>query len=331
MVAFGLKASRVFCLCFLALSSWSQIATAQFINGVARPTVNLQSATSGLSVGGNATYMTRLSPSNVPLFFRGTDPLVSANQFDFDFDQGYEAFLSQSFDGGGRVEFKFSSLDSGTAAISSSLGLGDFYGTTPPSSSGGIVGGEPLNLTLDARILSGEVNFYLPLTLSTDWSIGLRWISYDETMMTTWTTGVVGDVITNTNVDNHMYGLQTGLDTLLTTNDIYELSIYGKGGGYVNNADHSTSLVNSGAGVPLLAQAFNHDLAATVDFGIKGKLRLTDNIAINFGYSGLYLAGIALAPDQFGTISAFPGWTSTRLDTGSAFYHGGFLGLSIDN
>ncbi len=316
------KILGLFCLALISLASNWNAANAQILNLGDEPTIDTQSVRSGWSAGGNATYMTRLNPSNVPIINQGTAILFSANQLDFDFNLGYEAFVAKSFDGGGKLELKFSSLQDVTATASTTIPVAGSSFTTNPNTP--ISGPYVQTTTLDSGLLSGEVNLYIPIGPSSDWSLGFRWIEYDETMDSVVS---AGNARFMTNVDNHLYGIQTGLDTLLTSNNLYELSIFGKGGVYGNNADQVTSFPD----LPVTSQTFDTDVAAVVEAGFKGKLKITDNIAIDFGYTGLYLGGVAMAPDQLGTHSSvLGGFTSTRLDMSDTFYHGGFAGLSIN-
>ena len=68
---------------------------AQTINSV-EPNFDLQQYSGGWSAGGNATYMTRLNPADVPIFVGGGGTTLSANELDFDFSPGYEAFIATS-------------------------------------------------------------------------------------------------------------------------------------------------------------------------------------------------------------------------------------------
>ena len=304
---------------------------AQTINSV-EPNFDLQQYSGGWSAGGNATYMTRLNPADVPIFVGGGGTTLSANELDFDFSPGYEAFIATSFEGGGKIEFKFSSLENVSASTSSFAGSsGDSIATSPPTP----IFATPVlsTLSLESEMISGEFNMHIPLGLSTDWTLGFRWMEYDEMMI--WNRPVSPPVTISTDVDNYMYGIQTGLDVLLTADDISEISIYGKGGAYLNRADQNSRIAVRGiAPVTFSGRSVDTDVAAVVDFGIKGKLYITGNIALNYGYTGLYMAGVALAPDQLGThtsVLPFPGFVSSRVDTSSAFYHGGFLCIYFNN
>ncbi len=64
------------------------------------------------------------------------------------------------------------------------------------------------------------------------------------------------------------------------------------------------------------------------EIGLVGTGYLTKNIAIRGGYRMLWIDSVALASDQVAATDFFSG---TGIDvTGDVFYHGGFLGLTLD-
>ncbi len=75
-----------------------------------------------------------------------------------------------------------------------------------------------------------------------------------------------------------------------------------------------------------------NDIAAVADANLMVIWRVNPNWTVRAGYFGLYLEGIALAPEQFNS-SAPPNLvfsslrTSAANDNGTAFYHGGFAGI----
>ena len=122
-------------------------------------------------------------------------------------------------------------------------------------------------------------------------------------------------------VDNDLYGGQLGAEGLLWTNG-YCRAVGTLKAGVYHNSVNVRAVATNGGGAPITVRAQSDSTAfvgeVTAGFVIPiwpGELR--------FGYQGLWLENIALAPDQSDSLSFFaPG----NVDFGKAVYHGAYLG-----
>ena len=136
--------------------------------------------------------------------------------------------------------------------------------------------------------------------------------------------------------ENRLNGMQAITEMQWLESDRFALGGFGKAGVYYNSASGSISeqYVGSGSNSSTYTRSLIDEKSA-VSFlghaGVTGRLHLRRNVSIVAGYEAVFLAGLALAPDQVQT-STTPvvGAASLNLRTdGTMFIHGGRLGLEI--
>lgn len=136
--------------------------------------------------------------------------------------------------------------------------------------------------------------------------------------------------------ENRLNGMQAIAEFQFLESDYFDLGGFGKAGVYYNSASGSISkqYVGSGSNSSTYTRSLIDEKSA-VSFlghaGVTGRLHLRRNVSIVAGYEAVYLAGLALAPDQVQT-STTPVVGAASLDLrtdGTMFIHGGRLGLEI--
>lgn len=150
---------------------------------------------------------------------------------------------------------------------------------------------------------------------------------------------IAGDTLvlsSQTLTENRLNGMQAIAEFQFLESDYFDLGGFGKAGVYYNSATGSISERYAGSGSN--ASAYTRSLSdekSAVSFlghaGLTGRLHVRRNINIVAGYEAVYLAGLALAPDQVQT-STTPVVGAASLDLrtdGTMFIHGGRLGLEI--
>lgn len=150
---------------------------------------------------------------------------------------------------------------------------------------------------------------------------------------------ITGDTLlfsSRTLTENRLNGLQAIAEFQLLESDCFDLGGFGKAGVYYNSATGSISerYAGSGSNASTYTRSLTDEKSA-VSFlghaGVTGRWHLRRNVRIVAGYEAVYLAGLALAPDQVQT-STTPVVGAASLDLrtdGTMFIHGGRLGLEI--
>jgi len=172
-----------------------------------------------------------------------------------------------------------------------------------------------------SRLNSTELNWRRPSSESITWLAGFRWIELHEEFNVSTDIAIVPiSIDTNTNVANHLYGGQIGVDVALW-NRTSPLSVSGviKGGVYGNFADNDVAVLINGIPLGALGDDDSH-VAFAGDIGIAAAYPLTEHVALRGGYQLLWIDGVALADEQ----------DSAEVDTsGDVFYHGALVGLEL--
>ena len=150
---------------------------------------------------------------------------------------------------------------------------------------------------------------------------------------------IAGDTLlfsSRTLTENRLNGMQAIAEFQFLESSYFDLGGFGKAGVYYNSATGSINeqYVGSGSNSSTYTRSLIDEKSA-VSFlghaGVTGRLHLRRNVSIVAGYEAVFLAGLALAPDQVQT-STTPvvGAASLNLRTdGTMFIHGGRLGLEI--
>ena len=179
----------------------------------------------------------------------------------------------------------------------------------------------------DSNLYNTEVNLYHQSN-KVCWLTflaGFRWIEIGEEFGAVFETGgtTPNYVI---DVNNHLYGFQVGTLALLQECGPWRFDGWLKLGVYGNSADQLTVEDFTSAGGQVVgAWARDSNVAASVDMGIAVIRRITDCLNFRFSYMGLWVEGIATAPNQLD--NSDPSNAIATLDNdGGVFFHGGFIG-----
>lgn len=149
---------------------------------------------------------------------------------------------------------------------------------------------------------------------------GFRWIEFGDWLTAQQTLAPTTSVY-RTDVNNHLYGFQTGANVVLWDGGgpLY-VNFIGKGGIYQNYADQNTS-------GPKIAHTYNEGVrtAFVGQCTLASVLQITDYMSVRSGYTVFWLDGVALAPGQVYTA----GSSLTQAD--ALYFNGGFVQLQINN
>lgn len=136
--------------------------------------------------------------------------------------------------------------------------------------------------------------------------------------------------------ENRLNGVQVIADMKWLESDHFDLGGFGKAGVYYNDASGSIAeqYAGSGSNSSTYTRTLSDQKGAAAFLGhagVTGRVYLRRNISVVAGYEAIYLAGLALAPDQVqASDTPVVGAASLNLRTdGTMFIHGGRLGLEI--
>lgn len=276
----------------------------------------------GLTVRAGAIFLHRAGDNTTALIVDGGAPVVNTGQLDFDLEPGFDVGITRQLNSSTEIQFRYFQVDSWSAINTSTLGGGSAIATNPTAALGAVTATHALT----SALYSGELNVK---RVASDWLTvlaGFRMIQVDEHLAQ----NVPGTGFYTMDTDNHLYGFQVGADGLLMARGPLEISAISKAGIYGNSANqhfHSDFPV----GAFDVNQTLGDDLTSFVgEVQINGQYQLTNNVSIQGGYQMMWISGVALAPDQIGTIPGGAAFgPARRVDSSDVLYVGGSVLLVL--
>ncbi|MCS7166553.1 MAG: hypothetical protein RMI91_13370 [Gemmatales bacterium] len=136
------------------------------------------------------------------------------------------------------------------------------------------------------------------------------------------------------NTKNHLLGLQIGADgSYPVLWDNLVLGIRGKAGLFINSAKQTSRFFNNPTGEGPITDAITDEdgnrLASLVEVGAYVTYWITPNIAVRGGYDLIYVAGLALAPENLDNSPLPLNARSNLKDNGDIIYHGPSIGVEF--
>jgi len=280
------------------------------------------------TVHADALFLTRSDAKSQTLVTDGSEEVMNTSDFDFGYQTGLDFQLIHHTCYGWDVEAAFMMVDwwqDSRTVTGTGLSADGAW-------NGGFGGGDEVVGRYGSSLYSTEVNLRRPMAggIITP-LIGFRWIDlHDEFMldMTQTSGSYVPGIVSATNVDNHLYGLQIGGDFVIVDTCKFRVETLLKAGIYGNVADQRTYSTNQGIGVVGAAEANKTTTAFAGDVKLTGEYKITDGVSLRAGYQVMWLEGVALAPEQWDNTD-LTGGTATLDDEGSPLYHGAFAGVEI--
>lgn len=152
---------------------------------------------------------------------------------------------------------------------------------------------------------------------------GIRYVRVDEEFSS------LQDPVTRlgwlSNTDNDMYGFQFGCQALLLDAGYWRLETTAKAGPYLNDID--VDVRNNDGGALISRHADFWQTAFVGDLRIGFVCCLGARMNFRCGYQGLWIEGLAVAPNQNNNLSFATGLES--VDVSGVAYQGGYLGLDL--
>lgn len=284
-----------------------------------------------------------------PVDFSLTGQLDS-NQVKFGYESGMFATVGYRFNEVLIAEGTFFGLNQWeeTAALSNTATPGILNSAFLTLNGVGVAG---YNLNYQSKLNSGEANLrYLIGDDEFLWISffgGFRYIDFrDQADLNGTLLATNTRELTRSHATNQLYGGHFGVDVNFIANYFAGLSAYGKGGFYSNQVQSriQNTFTPAGASSRERLNATEEDTvpAASVEGGVMGRVRISDNIEFRGGYHFLFLTGVALAPAQLPanqavldrTILTNPNgsFLNERAEInrdGNILFHGPFIGIEL--
>lgn len=251
--------------------------------------------------------------SDTPVAIATGTPSYSTGALGFDYEVGPQFTVIRHGILGSDYDFEinyFGVSDWGATANTADI---DTVATLPAIN---VVGVTPASTTYASRLHSTEFNLRTP---ASDWITllgGFRWVEIGEDL----NTNIGGAATHRIDVNNHLYGVQLGLDAVLIRRSAWSVEAFGKAGIYGNSADATTLTTGVGGALPAVdarrdSTAFLGETALTAVYDI------TPRWSLRGGYQLTWIDGVALAPEQLDNVNIATG--AATLDTRqTSFYHG---------
>ncbi len=271
-------------------------------------------------VWADAIFMTRSQADGFRLASQlpGGAEAFNTSDMDFAFRWGPHIGFYYSFSESASVGVEFFGIDGwsahGEAAGNISVA---FPGTSLQSEAGAAA--FDYNSTLYSTEINVRHHTYDWLALLA----GFRWIELGEKFAGSFASDQPGVSAYGIDVNNHLYGFQTGV-LASTRRDDWCGDIWAKTGIYGNSANQRTA-ANLGNG-PVSVGAEASCAAFAGELGVGISKQFTDRLSARIGYQAMWLSGVALAPEQIAATNPQLG-VADMVNDGSIFYHGGLAGL----
>lgn len=136
------------------------------------------------------------------------------------------------------------------------------------------------------------------------------------------------------NTKNHLLGLQVGADASYPILDNLLVGVRGKSGLFINSAKQSSRFYNNpihgqGPITDAITDADDIRPAGIIEVGAYITYWVTPNIAVRGGYDLIYVAGVALAPENLDNSPLPLNARTTLKNNGDIAYHGPSVGIEF--
>lgn len=279
-----------------------------------------------------AAFLHRIDSKAQRLIVNPANPAQNLNAGDFDF--GMEAGIEIGATGHGL----FGEMDLDMRYFS----VGEFSDHERRRTTGNVTrieAGQPVNFSGPRSIMadyrsdlsSFEAGLQYRVGAANDWTtfwIGLRVLNFGESLTGSLVSPVATQPTQNLSVDvsNLLVGLQVGMNETILGDCRHSLEGYWRAGIYGNGSSNNIRLIAQNTPPTTIRSGGSGGQTSFVgEIGLKGKLRLTNNLNLYGRYQILFAEGVALAGEQVAANSLLT--RSGHSTNGGLFYHGAVLGL----
>jgi len=277
------------------------------------------------SLTAESIFLVRTGAESRTLFFdldTGAD-VLNVSDLNFNAEPGFEIELirhrpGRRFD----IEFRYFAVEAWDASkcVCTSpqlLVMNDLYGLNFSD----VEAAQAFHAT---DLHSAELNFRLRATDNVTWLVGFRYLELDELFRVKDFFAEFEELSTTTR--NRLYGAQAGADALLIGTRFLEVNLVGKVGVFGNAAQQKSMYSVSDAS----ASAATGNVAFLGEIDWFAEVQLTRRIAARAGYHLIWVAGVALGPDQVEVTDLRPCCPPRAgIDAnGDTLFHGPHVGIT---
>lgn len=288
---------------------------------------------------GGPIFLHRGNPDYTPLFVdQNGVPLCFASDFDFGYETGLDVALRRFLSPRSSLEVRYFGVDDWSASkqIVNQSGTTQ-VGTNPPSGGGEPDPPPPSPFISDAFAIysssldSVEINFRQTHVEGIDFLIGFRWIELGEMINTRTRQTMVPDQDTvgifDNDVNNHLYGVQCGVDGTIRNSGVCWINAFAKAGIYGNSADQSAKYISETYSAnSWWNHASGSDATFVGEIAFSLGYQVCNWLTVKLGYEALWISSVALASNQIPITPTTNHYGNITLSNG-VFYHGGLLQL----
>ncbi len=186
------------------------------------------------------------------------------------------------------------------------------------------------SVSLSTELDNGELNLRhrwisANCLIHSSWLVGARYLRLQEDMIYQTETQTSG-LSYRLKTDNDLVGAQMGTDLFLCLTPRFKIGGEIEAGIYGNNARQRTN-IQCPDWVGLKERNHETDVAFIGEAGVMALFRVTPRLTGRAGYQALFLDGVALAADNFNTVSPFSARTSFIDNDGNIVMHGATVGF----
>ena len=271
-------------------------------------------------------YFDRIGADTLHLM-RGTtnsSDLLSADQFEFDWNTGYDVSLIRHAWDETSVEFRYLNVGTLDANAFVPIGGGDLrLLSTPPVDFPDI---QSINAGLTSRLSTFEANWHLPVYEVAKLFAGFRYLSLDE-QLNAQLNGNAQSFQFEGVTRNDLYGGQLGIATSPGKSLFGDLRVssFAKAGVLGNRALYRGRIDTAAA--TLGVRSSPDDTAFVGEFGAALHWPINEFFSVTGGYNLLVVNRVAIATDQIPASDFFAG--SGGNGNGTAVFHGANVTLEV--
>jgi hypothetical protein len=277
------------------------------------------------TVTAEALFLVRSDADSRTLFFdldTGAD-VLNVSDLDFNAEPGFEIGLIRHLPGRRfDIELRYFATEAWNAAkcVCTSpqlLVMNDLYGLNFSDI-------EAAEAFYETDLHNAELNLRWRATDNITWLVGFRYLEWDERLRIRDFFAQFEQLTTTTR--NRLYGAQVGGDAFLLGTRCVRVNLVGKAGVFGNAAQQTSSYDVSGSS----ASASTGKIAFVGEIDLMAELQLTRRIAARAGYQVIWVAGVALGPDQIDVTDLHPCCPPVAaIDAnGDGAFHGPHVGVT---
>jgi len=247
----------------------------------------------------------------------------NASELQFEARSGFRASWGYDLADGRAVELSTLNVydQPATANVSGTDLYYVIHNSSPPTPTDGY------SITYMSNLHSGELNWWLKEKWRVRPMIGVRWLRVREEFSITDTVSTSQDMASA--ITNDLVGAQIGFKTRLWNGGNWlRVEAALKGGIFENNVDYRATEYDDLTGPIRRLNRYSSSTSLAGEFIVSAVIQCCPNVAVRFGYHGLWMSEIGFAPNQANQSDFATGVGTDNFEPLS--FNGGFVGVEAN-